>query len=76
MKGKLTASKIIALGILSLDAICTCVVLYFCYLAIRSQFTAAVSHHADWSAASVHGGGAGGVFWKEQGGEHPRWHHL
>lgn len=38
MKGKLTASKVIALGILSLDAICTCVVLYFCYLAICSQF--------------------------------------
>lgn len=38
MRGRWTASKIIALGILGLDTGSTCVVLYFCHLAICRQF--------------------------------------
>jgi hypothetical protein len=38
VKKKWTVSKTIALGILAMDAGCTCVVLYFCYLAICRQF--------------------------------------
>lgn len=35
---KWTVSKAIALGILAVDASCTYIVLYFCYLAICRQF--------------------------------------
>ena len=34
-----TVSKVLALGILAMDAGCTGAVLYFCLLAIRMQFT-------------------------------------
>ena len=34
-----TASKLIALGLLVIDASATYIVLYLCWLSIRSQFT-------------------------------------
>ncbi len=38
MKKKYTVSKAIALGVLMVDASCTYIVLYFCYMAICRQF--------------------------------------
>lgn len=37
-KGKITASKIIAVGVLVMDAICTCVVLWLCWMSIQLHF--------------------------------------
>lgn len=36
----------------------------------------AVSYHPNWGAASVHSGGADGLFWKGQGGEYQGRHHI
>lgn len=39
MRRKWSVSKLIACGVLAVDASCTYIVLYFCYLAIGSQFS-------------------------------------
>lgn len=41
---KWTASKIIALGVLLVDASCTYIVLYLCWLSIKSQFTGSLPY--------------------------------
>ena len=41
---KWSASKIIALGVLLVDASCTYIVLYLCCLSIRSQFTGSLPY--------------------------------
>lgn len=37
-KSKLSASKLIALGVLAVDGTCTYIVLYLCYLSIKLQY--------------------------------------
>lgn len=39
-----TASKLIALGLLAIDASATYIVLYLCWLSIRSQFTGSLPY--------------------------------
>lgn len=39
-----TASKLIALGVLAVDASCTYIVLYLCRLSIRLQFTGSLPY--------------------------------
>lgn len=41
---KWTASKVIALGVLMVDASCTYIVLYLCWLSIKSQFTGSLPY--------------------------------
>ena len=43
-KKALTASKLIALGVLAVDASCTCIVLYLCWLSIRLQFSGSLPY--------------------------------
>ncbi len=41
---RISASKIIAFGVLALDAVATCAVLWFCYLSITLAFTGALPY--------------------------------
>lgn len=43
-KKRLTASKLIALGVLAVDASCTYIVLYLCWLSIKLQFSGSLPY--------------------------------
>ena len=73
-----TTSKVIAIGVLLMDAVATLAVLALCGLAIVRQFQGAlpVPHHSYRRVTGRHRRGAGGIFQQEQGGKHKRRHRL
>ena len=73
-----TTSKVIALGVLVMDAVATLAVLALCGLAIVRRFEGAlpIPDHTHRRLTGCHRRGPGGLFPQEQGGKHKRRHRI